>query len=737
MTTSEQAPPHASGPITPLPDAGPWDQQAGPWPTTGSFTRFLRGPEADPSWARPSLLVLLAVSLVLYAWDLAASGWANAFYSAAVQAGSESWKAFFYGSSDAGNSITVDKPPASLWVMGLSVRMFGLSTWSLLLPQALMGVATVGILYTAVKRWFGAAAGLLAGVTLALTPVAVLMFRFNNPDALLVLLLVGAAYSVLRALETASTRWLLLGGVLVGFGFLTKMLQAFLVLPVFALVYLVAAPTPVRRRLGQLLGALAATLVSAGWWVAIVELVPSSSRPFIGGSQTNSVLDLVFGYNGLGRLTGDETGSVTGGGGGAGSMWGATGWARMFDGEIGGQIAWLIPAALLMLVGGLWLSRGRPRTDRRRAAYLLWGGWLLVTGLVFSFMQGIFHAYYTVALAPAVAALVGMGGVGLWERRAELVPRALLAAAVVVTAAWSWRLLDRSADWNAWLGPMVLLVGLAAAGALFAGARTSARVATIAAGAGVFVALAGPAAYALETAMTPESGSIVTAGPSVSTGQGGPGGAGRGGGPGGLAGGAGPGVGGLPGQPGRGGPPAGAPQGGPGQLGGQPGQPSQPGQGGQFGPGGPAGQGGPNGGQPGPGGAGGLLRGSVADPELVVLLQQDADSYRWVAAAVGANNAAGYQLAAEEAVMPIGGFNGSDPSPTLAQFQSYVLAGDVHYFIGGGGFGANGGSEASSEIASWVAANFAAQTVGGVTVYDLTAGGGSSAAALAGGATSI
>ncbi len=567
MTTREQAPSPSSASTATVPDPDGWRESTVQRPPTGRVARFARGPESDPAWARPALFVLLALSLILYAWDLAASGWANAFYSAAVQAGSESWQALFYGSSDAGNSITVDKPPASLWVMGASVRLFGLNSWSLLLPQALMGVATVGLLYAAVKRWFGAAAGLLAGATLALTPVAVLMFRFNNPDALLVLLLVGAAYAVLRALETASTRWLLLGGVLVGFGFLTKMLQAFLVLPVFALVYLVAAPTPVRRRIAQLLGALAATIVSAGWWVAIVELVPASSRPFIGGSQTNSVLDLVFGYNGLGRLTGNETGSVTGGGTGPGSMWGATGWARMFDGEIGGQIAWLIPAALLMLVGGLWLTRGRPRTDRRRAAYLLWVGWLLVTGLVFSFMQGIFHAYYTVALAPAVAALVGMGGVGLWTRRAELVPRVLLASAVAVTAVWSWRLLDRSADWNAWLGPVVLLVGLAAAVVLLAGARTSARVTAIAAGAGLVVALAGPAAYAVETAVTPESGSIVTAGPSVSTGQGGPGTPGGRGGLGGLPGGTGPGAGGAPGQPGPGGPPAGAPQGGPGQLG--------------------------------------------------------------------------------------------------------------------------------------------------------------------------
>jgi 4-amino-4-deoxy-L-arabinose transferase-like glycosyltransferase len=178
-----------------------------------------------------SLGALLAVTAVLYLWGLSASGWANAFYTAAAQAGSQSWEAWFFGSSDAANSITVDKPPAALWITGLSVRIFGLSGWSVLVPEALMGVAAVWLLYATVRRTAGHAAGLLAGAALALTPVAVLMFRFNNPDALLVLLLIGAAYATLRAVESGRTRWLLLAGALIGFGFLTKMLQAFLVLP--------------------------------------------------------------------------------------------------------------------------------------------------------------------------------------------------------------------------------------------------------------------------------------------------------------------------------------------------------------------------------------------------------------------------------------------------------------------------------------------------------------------------
>ena len=215
------------------------------WPT-----RLWRGKPDDSPLVRPAFLTLLLATALLYLWGLGASGWANSFYSAAVQAGSESWKAFFFGSSDASNSITVDKTPMSLWPMSLSVRLFGLSSWSMLVPQALMGVGSVGLLYATVRRTTrNACAGLLAGAILALTPVAVLMFRFNNPDALLTLFLIASVYATIRAIESPerAVRWLVLGGTLVGFAFLTKMLQAFLVLPPLALVYL---SRPSRRSAG-------------------------------------------------------------------------------------------------------------------------------------------------------------------------------------------------------------------------------------------------------------------------------------------------------------------------------------------------------------------------------------------------------------------------------------------------------------------------------------------------------
>jgi 4-amino-4-deoxy-L-arabinose transferase-like glycosyltransferase len=642
-----------------------------------SLTDRLRGD--GPAWARPALIALLAGTAVLYIWGLSASGWANSFYSAAAQAGSVSWKAWFFGSSDAANFITVDKTPGALWVTGLSVRLFGLSSWSILVPQALEGVATVGLLYATVRRWFGPAAGLLAGLVLATTPVATLMFRFNNPDALLMLLLVAGTYAVVRALEDARTSWLVLAGASVGFGYLTKMLQSLLVVPAFALVYLCCAPTPVRRRIVQLLIAGAAMIASAGWWVAVVELVPASARPYIGGSQTNSILELTLGYNGFGRLTGDETGSV---GGGAGGGWGVTGWTRMFTSEMGGQIAWLLPAALLLLVAGVVLAGTAARTDRSRAAFLLWGGWLLVTGLTFSFMAGIFHSYYTVALAPAIAALVGMGVVALWRARASIVASSALAATVAVTTVWADILLARSSSFHPWLRTAILVVGLLSAAALVLLPRMTRRVGLAVAGAAIVAMVAGPTAYSLNTASTGHSGSIVSAGPTVAGG-----GFGGGGGPGGGNGG-------------------GFTRGGTGGFGGTNGGPGNGGFGGGGG-----------------GGMGGLLNGSTPGAALTALLKAGSGTYTWVAATVGSNNASGYQLATGAPVMSIGGFNGSDPTPTLAQFQSYVTSGKIHYFIGTGSLGgqSSGGADVGAQIATWVSQHYTAKTVDGVTVYDLSA----------------
>jgi 4-amino-4-deoxy-L-arabinose transferase-like glycosyltransferase len=350
----------------------------------------------------------------------------------------------------------------------------------------------------------------------------------------------------------------------------------------------------------------------------------------------------------------------------------------MFNSEIGGQIAWLLPAALALLVLGLWFRRSAGRTDRQLTGLVVWGGWLLVTALTFSFMAGIFHAYYTVALAPAIAALVAIGAGILWEHRESLVAVIGAAFVLAMTASMSFVLLNRTDSFVPWLKYVVVVAGVGAA-FLIVVHRLLPRQAMLAvAGAALITMLAGPAAYAVDTASTPHTGSIPSAGPS------------SGGGPGGMG-----------GRGGGGGRPMGQP-------------PTQNGT--RQAPGG-----GP---QQGQGTTGGLLSGSQSTDEINALLTTDAGSYTWVAAAIGSNSASGYQLATELPVMPIGGFNGSDPSPTLAQFQQYVADGDIHYFIGGGsrGGGMNAGGSTSSEISTWVSQNFTAQTVDGVTIYDLSTG---------------
>src|SRR6266568_5050604 len=463
-----------------------------------AFPRAVPAPTLDVIWTRASFAVLMVVTFVLYLWGLDRNGWANAYYAAAVEAGATSWKAFFFGSLDASNFITVDKSTAFLWVMEISARLFGFNEWSVLVPQALEGVATVGIVFVAVRRWFGSAAGLIAGAVVALTPVAALMFRYNNPDALLVLLLTAAAYATLRAVESGSTRWLVLAAALIGTGFLAKMLQAFVVVPVVVLVYLALGRPRLLPRIKQLVIAGFTLVLASGWWVAVVELWPSADRPYIGGSQNNSLLNLIFGYNGFGRITGNEAGSV-GGLGAVGSRWGLTGWERLFLSEFGGQISWLIPGALILMAAGLWITLRAKRTDLARASYLMWGGFLVVTGAVFSFAQGIIHPYYAIALAPAIGGLVGAGTAELWKRRANLVARIFLAAALTSTVVWAYVLLDRTPDWNPGLKVAILIGGLIASAMIVAGPLARRPLAVTVAAVALFAAFAGPAAYTLET----------------------------------------------------------------------------------------------------------------------------------------------------------------------------------------------------------------------------------------------
>jgi 4-amino-4-deoxy-L-arabinose transferase-like glycosyltransferase len=585
-----------------------------------------------------------------------------------------------------------------------------------------------------VRRWFSAQAALLGGAVVALTPVAAMMFRYNNPDAMLALLLTAATYATIRGLERAQTKWLVLAGALVGFGFITKMMQAFLVLPVLAVVYLLAGPTGWWRRVWQVLAMGLATLVAAGWWVAAVALTPAADRPYVGGSKDNSILNLIFGYNGFGRLTGNEAGSV-GGRGAGGAVWGPTGWTRLFNDSFGTMMSWLLPGALLMGAVLLLVTLRARRTDRERAALLLWGGSLVCIGLTISMAQGIIHPYYLVALAAPLGGLVGIATMGLWERRASWVGRAGLAGALAVTVVWTCVLLGRTSNWFPALRPIVAVVGALGVLAILALPllRSLPKLGVALVGVlGLGAALAVPLFSTVATAAAPHNGAIPTVTPTPAGGQGGPGGGFPGGGfPGGagraFAGGRFPGGGAANGTfPGGGVPSGGFPGGG------FPGGSNTGGTGSNGLPGGFPGGGFAGGGSRGGGPGGGFLNASQSNPALTKALQADAGRYTWAAATVNSNNAAGYQLASGEPVMAIGGFNGTDPAPTLAQFEKYVAEGKIHYFISsggglggliGGGFAGSGGTSSNdaSQITSWVESHYSAETVGGTTVYDLTA----------------
>jgi 4-amino-4-deoxy-L-arabinose transferase-like glycosyltransferase len=549
-----------------------------------------------------------------------------------------------FGSLDAGNFITIDKTPAALWVMEVSARLFGTTPWSVLVPQALEGLGTVGLTYAAVRRWGGAQAGLVAAAVTALTPAAVASSRFNNPDTLLVLLLVGAAYATVRAVDGGASRWSFLAGALIGAGFLTKMLEAFIIVPALVAVLVLGADRGVARKARQLGCAAAGLVVAASWWVLIVDLTPPADRPYIGSTADNSLWDLMFGYDGLDRLTNANGMHLAQGQPGPGV---AATVLRLFGTEMGSQISWLLPAAVFLACGAVLVARNGVRGHMARLSLVLWGGWLVSLGAVFSFGRGAINPYYTVALVPAIGALLGIGLATMWARRDVRLVRYGLAGSVAVTAVWSFDLLNRQGPWAPWVRETILVAGLVAALGLVAWPLRSWVLRCLVALALGFSVGAGPLAYDVGTAVNPLAG----VDPYASL-------------------------------------PAGRAQ-----------PVSWPVGGGQV----------------------ALSRPGRA---LTVELRRGASGYRWAVATVGADPAAGYQLATGDPAMAIGGWSGTDPVPTLAEFKRLVSEHQVHYFIPAGAYGGIvlGRSYARTDavqVTTWVEGAFAAQVVDGVTVYDL------------------
>ncbi|MFF3499770.1 ArnT family glycosyltransferase [Streptomyces sp. NPDC003247] len=662
--------------------------------------RLLTGAPDDPRWARPALWAILVLATALYAWNLT-SVTGNSFYNAAVYSGTKSWKAFFFGALDAGSFITVDKPPFALWVMGLSARVFGYGTWQLALPMVAAGVGSVALLHRMVKRDFGPVAATVAALALTLTPITVAITRDTNPDPVLVLLMLLGAAALLKAVRTGKTAPLVWSGVAIGFAFNTKMMQAYVVLPAFFLVYLWAARAPLGRRIRNLAAGTLALVVSSAWWMVVVDLIPASSRPYIGGSTDNTVWDLVVGYNGLGRIFGAS--SSAGSQGNGASFGGEAGLYRMFNETMGGQISWLIPFAAVALIGGLVLRGRAPRTDARRAALLLWGGWFVLHYLTFSLAEGTFHPYYVTAMAPGIAALAGIGAVMLFRAFREGSAARwgwVLPAAVAASTVWAVVLLQRVSGSGTAYTVAEVVAGVAGAAAVigllvgrFARRR---RLTVVAALAAVVALLAGPAAYAVSAAASTPNGTNPTAGPTTGGGMGGTGGGAGGQRPGGEAPtgtGTGTGDGQQPGQPpsGGAGPSSGTEAGSTGETGstGESGSTDESGS--------TAGAGSP-GGSTGGGMGAGTGGGSQVSSAMITYLKKHQDGATWLVAVTTDQTAASVILESGEPVISMGGWSGTDEAMTLAKLKSLVKAGKLHYVV----VGDSGRSSASSEITAWV-----------------------------------
>ncbi|MDH6134536.1 4-amino-4-deoxy-L-arabinose transferase-like glycosyltransferase [Kitasatospora sp. MAA4] len=641
-----------------------------------------RSPAGQPAYARPALLGIAALAGVLFFWGIGRSGY-HVFYANGVRSMTESWKAFVFGSYDPANTITLDKLPGFLWPQALSARLLGFHPWALTLPQAVEGVLSVLVLFRTVRRWAGADAALLAAAAFTLTPVVAGLFRTAVEDPAFTLLLLLAADAAQRAARSGRLGPLLLAGVWVGLAFQTKMLEAWAVLPALGAVYLLSAPVRLRRRLGHLALAGLVTLAVSASWVAMATLTPAADRPYIDGTTNNSAYSMVVGYNFLNRfssvgLSAQETGSVVstrgggpaphpsgaaqtpGPGGGqqhAGGPMGADGgWTKMFGSQFAPQTGWLYPLAAIALLCALAWRRREPRTDPLRAGYLLWGCWLAVFFAVFSAGSVGGHSYYMGVIAAPLAALSGAGTILLWQAYRDGGRRAwALPAAVAATVAWSAWLARDFPGFLPWLAPTAL--GTGALALLLLGAAKTARLggrgigrvrlATV----GLFTALAavlvGPGAWAASV-LDPAYGNsgMGTVGPEARHGFGS-----------------------RP-QP-AGPPPADA----------------------------PATSGFPS----------GSTRLTAAQQALYDYLRAHDEGARYLFAATSWSASSPYILATGAEVLPMGGFTGQVPAPSLDRVRALIGGGQLRFVMIAKGLGSQvtgaKGAGPTEAIASWVRAN--------------------------------
>lgn len=403
-------------------------------------------------------IVLIAAFLNLF--KIWTDEYANAYYTAAVKSMLQSFHNFFYASFDPGGYVTIDKPPVVFWIQTISAKIFGFHGWSVILPQALAGIGSVLLLYVLVKRTFGVWAGRFAALAMALTPIVPAVSRTNNIDSMLVFTLLVATWMLFRAVRTAKFGWVLAAFAMIGVAFNMKMLQAYMVLPAFYVFYVVATKITWKKKIAFLTTATALMLAVSVSWAVVVDSTSADKRPYMGSSQTNSVLELAFGYNGINRLTGNT--SVTGSshkqpaqaqqqtassetkqtsssnaessqssnqskssssqkmqapdGGNQNGMFntGNPGPFRLFQKGLSDQISWLLPFVIFSIVGLFAGVKFKGPYTAKQKESLFWLAWLLPVAVFFS-IAGFFHQYYLIMLAPPIAAFAGAGAVALWS----------------------------------------------------------------------------------------------------------------------------------------------------------------------------------------------------------------------------------------------------------------------------------------------------------------------------------
>ena len=630
-------------------------------------------------WHRLALAGVLLISIFMNFYQLGQNGFANLYYAAAIRSMLDSWHNFFFVSFDPGGFVSIDKPPAGFWLQAASAKIFGFTPFSIFLPQALAGVLSVLLLYHLVRRHFGIVAGLLAALALAISPISVVTNRNNTIDSTLVLVMLLGAWAVMRAAESGKLRWLLLCAVCVGLGFNIKMLEAYLVVPAYGLLYLLAAPRRLRVRILHLfLAALLLLTISLSWAVA-VDLTPASQRPYVGSSQDNSEISLALGYNGIQRLLGSfgignrnattgNTGSTTpasgttsqnpptgngegafpggfpppgsgtggppqgfgnpgggnAGGGNSGGMFntGTPGLLRLFNEPLGGQIVWLLPMALLGILALAWQRRPQFRENRQQQSLILWGVWLLTMAVFFS-MASFFHQYYLSTLAPAICALFGIGVVVMWQDYRRSGWRGwLLPLALILTAAEQIHIILSNPSWGTWFIPVIAVVCTIAAIVLFTArllpwSRYNTRILIPVLCLGLMALMLTSAVWSAVPGLENIAANLPVAGPSQ--------------------------------------------------------------QGFASGPGG---------------------SNITTNTALISYLEAHQGNATYLVAVASSNEADTIILATNKPVMALGGFSGSDPILTTSQLAQLVAQGTIRYFLLNGSSGGPGGGQSS--LTSWV-----------------------------------